>query len=156
MNHDEFASALGKVPSGLYIATGLLEGKRVGMLCSFVEQASFQPPMLTIALGPDRLVARALDENGKVALNILSEHNQSVIKPFANPSNEDPFAETYPREGKYGLPVLPQCLAVLFGEKRGQLRAGDHTVYLVEITHGELFDPSGTPMIRVRKNGLKY
>jgi hypothetical protein len=38
-NRDRIAPALGKIASGLYIATARLPDGPFGMLCSFVEQA---------------------------------------------------------------------------------------------------------------------
>ena len=42
--------ALGKIPSGLYIASSHIDGVAVGMLASFIEQAGFEPPTITISM----------------------------------------------------------------------------------------------------------
>ncbi|HAA88643.1 MAG TPA: flavin reductase family protein, partial [Verrucomicrobiales bacterium] len=54
MNEERIGPALGKLPSGVYIATSTLDGEEVGMLASFVEQAGFEPPTITAAISAGR------------------------------------------------------------------------------------------------------
>ena len=63
--------ALGRVPSGLYAVGAVHEGRRMGMLCSFVEQAGFEPPMISIALGADRPLRVVLERGELFSVNIL-------------------------------------------------------------------------------------
>ena len=53
MDIDNIGAALGKIPSGVFIATSSIDGDEVGMLASFVEQAGFNPPTITAAIGVD-------------------------------------------------------------------------------------------------------
>ncbi len=156
MDKDKLAPALGRITSGLYIATGKLDGEPVGMLCSFVEQAGFHPPMLTVALDPDRRLVHAVVETKRMGLNVLSTENQRLIGPFANPNNEEPFDGVTLVENASGLPQLDGVLAFLQCEYRGELPAGDHHVYLFEVVDGELMNDDFEPMVRIRKNGFNY
>ena len=54
------------------------------------------------------------------------------------------------------MPQLANTLAFLVCELRNEIEAGDHHVYLFEITDGELLDKQSEPMVRVRKNGFNY
>ena len=58
--------------------TARVEGQPVGMLCSFVEQAGFAPPMITLALAPDRPISPALVPGGLFGLHILGKSNSEV------------------------------------------------------------------------------
>ncbi len=58
---NRIAPALGKIPSGIFVATAVVENAPIGMLCSFVEQAGFEPPMISIALGLDRPLRPVLE-----------------------------------------------------------------------------------------------
>ncbi len=158
MEKDRVAPALGQITSGLFIATATVGEEPIGMLCSFVEQASFQPPMLTIALAPDRRLVEAftLDERKLLGLNILSTDNQGLIGPFANPNNEDPFQGVPLVKNSYHLPQLERALAFLVCEYRQEMIAGDHHVYLFEVLDGELTDADAEPVMRVRRNGFTY
>ena len=158
MDKARVGPALGQITSGLYIATATVDNEPIGMLCSFVEQASFTPPMLTIALSPDRRLVEAFSfsERKLLGLNILSTENQGLIGPFANPNNQDPFCGVPLVENSFQLPQLERALAFLVCEYRQEMMAGDHHVYLFEVIDGELTDPGSEPITRVRRNGFSY
>ncbi len=158
MDKDRVGPALGRISSGLYIATATVDKEPIGMLCSFVEQASFAPPMVTIALSPDRRVAQAAreKEGGLIGLNILSTENNSIIGPFANPNNENPFKGLELVPNDYQLPQIEDALAFLICSFRQDIPAGDHHIYLFEVVDGDLMDGDLEPMTRVRRNGFNY
>lgn len=155
MDKEKVAPALGKVTSGLYIGSGWVDEVPVGMLCSFVEQAGFDPPMLTVAIGPDRRLAESLDLTKKMVINILGLRNQELMRVFANPNNAQPFDDLRLTKSAHG-PRLDDALAYLDCEWRGQIPSGDHVIYLVEVVDGALLDADGEPMTRVRRNGFNY
>ena len=158
MEKERVGPALGQVTSGLYIATAEVPEGPVGMLCSFVEQAGFAPPMITVALAPDRRLVAAFKQSEQklLGLNILSTENNRLIGPFANPNNEDPFEGVDLVENTYQLPQLKDALAFLVCEYKNEMAAGDHHVYLFEVRDGDLMDRSLEPMMRVRRNGFSY
>ena len=51
--------ALGRVPSGVYILTTHHEGQPLAMMASWVQQASFEPPTVGVAVAKDRPLAAA-------------------------------------------------------------------------------------------------
>ena len=59
------APVLGRVPSGVFIlVAGDGSGLRTGLLTSWVQQASFEPPQVTIAVNKSRyLIDWLKDEN---------------------------------------------------------------------------------------------
>lgn len=156
MDKEKLAPVIGRITSGIYIGTGMLACTRVGMLCSFVEQASFDPPMLTMAIAPDRRLAQALMENQRIAVNILGIKNQELMRAFANPNNEYPFEDIRLLESDYDLPIFEDALGYLVCEHRDEMQAGDHRVYLLEIIDGEFLAKDSEPMVRVRRNGFCY
>lgn len=149
-------SALGKIPSGLFVAGAVLDGQRIGMLCSFVEQAGFDPPMIMISLGTDRPFRRVLDQEALFSVNILGAGNKKILAAFASGREEDAFARFELRENAQGLPQLADALAWLACRSRGCMAAGDHVVYVAEVMDGCLHREADEPMIRVRKNGFGY
>ena len=160
MDQQKVAPALGKIASGLYIATALEpQGTPVGMLCSFVEQAGFEPPMITIAIAPDRRLAKALESGSKLGLNVLGKASGgSLMKPFISNSTEDPFTEIALNDNSHGVPHLSDALALLVCERRDMMDAGDHRIYLCEVIDGEMKPHSekDEPMVRIRSNGFGY
>lgn len=153
---DGLKLALGRIPSGLYAVGAGPKGERIGMLCSFVEQAGFEPPMISIALGADRPLRQVLERGELFSVNILGTEDKALLAAFAAAREEDPFAPFELIENGHGLPQLAGALAWLACRPTGSVVAGDHVVYVAEVVEGCLHREVGEPMIRVRKNGLGY
>lgn len=149
-------AALGRIPSGLYAVGAMREGRRLGMLCSFIEQAGFEPPMITLALGKDRAMRGVLEAGGLFAVNILGAEDKKLLAAFASGHDEDPFAAFTLVDNGHGLPQLADALAWLACRPRRSVDAGDHVVFVAEVVEGCLHREAGEPMIRIRKNGLSY
>ena len=150
------APALGKISSGLYVVTAVVGGFPVGMLCSFVEQASFAPPMVTLAIAPGRPLSPALEPGGYIGLHVLSKANQPLMKSFARGSSPESFAshELLPQE--HGIPRFAEAWVFLACRVAGSLPAGDHRVYLAQVLEGTVQHEGAEPMIRTRANGFSY
>ncbi len=153
---DRIAPALGKIPSGIFVATAVVENVPIGMLCSFVEQAGFEPPMISIALGLDRPLRAVLERGELFGLNILSKQNGALVKPFSRSDIANPFDGLAVVENEFGVPQLAAALAFLICEPAGSLPAGDHLLFLARVLDGLLQQEKQEAMIRVRQNGFAY
>ena len=153
---ERIGPALGKLPSGVYIATSVQAGEEVGMLASFVEQAGFAPPTISAAISKGRRIEQAVEESGLLGINILGEGDNDLMRPFAQSSNDDPFAGLELEDNEHGIPHLVDALGFLACKISGKIDAGDHTLYAAEVFDGVLHDESRSPMIRIRKNGFQY
>ena len=56
----QLAGALGRIPSGIFVLTVGRDNVETGMLASWVQQCSFQPPLLSVAIQPGRDIANLL------------------------------------------------------------------------------------------------
>lgn len=156
-NKERIGPALGKLPSGIYVTTAVFpDGKPIGMLASFIEQAGFVPPAVMIAIANDRPILTALKEgSGKIGINVLGKENGTLVGLFAK-HREESFAGLNLVENSYGLPQLGDALAFLACKMTGTLEAGDHTVVVAEVLDGILQKTGSEPMVRVRPNGFGY
>ena len=152
----QLGKALGKVASGLYVITARIEGAPIGMLCSFVEQAGFAPPMVSVAVGHGRPIVAALDGSGSFGLNILSKSNTPLMKTFARPNAPDAFTTHLLVTNRFDLPQFSEAWAFLVCKVAGSVATGDHTVYVAEVLDGALQHENEEPMIRVRAHGFGY
>ncbi|MEO6811458.1 MAG: flavin reductase family protein [Isosphaeraceae bacterium] len=152
------AMALGRVPSGLFILTARREGRATGMLASWVQQAGFEPPMLTVAVNRDRYVGDWIIEGGRFTLNQIPVGRKTLLRHFARgfAPEVDAFQGIAVLDKAEGGPVLADALAYLDAEVAGELSGPDHRVILARIIGGALLDPNGEPMIHVRHHGLHY
>lgn len=160
-NQETLASVLGLVPSGLFILTaGDGEGRETGMLASWVMQAAFDPPSLTMAVNRKRYLTEWLSKSPQVVLNLLGEKQTDMLKHFGRgfEPDADAFEGLATTQAANGVTALSDCLGYLAGRVTDTLAAGDHLVYLVEVTdaaHGSRFGEE-TPYVHIRKDGLKY
>ena len=155
---DESASALGRIPSGIFILTTNHEGRSTGMLASWVQQAGFEPPMLTVAVRRDRYVADWINASRKFTLNQVAAGNKSLLKHFGRGfgPEEAAFAGITLRGGSQDGPILAGAMAYLQCEVAGSIDGGDHRLYLATVVKGERIDHDAEPMIHLRKSGLHY
>lgn len=150
--------ALGRIPSGLYILTIRSGDRATGMLASWVQQAGFDPPMLTVAVKADRDVAAWIADEGRFTLNQLATGCKTLIRHFSRgfAPDADAFEGIPTRDDARGGPVLADAMAYLDAEVAGQLAEGDHRIFLGRIVAGATLDPDAKPFVHVRANGFHY
>ena len=155
--HRPLASALGRVPSGIYVLTVTRGSVETGMLASWVQQCSFEPPQVSVAIRPEREIVTLLGPGSRFTLNILEASQTDMIVHFGRgfALDKDAFAGLEVRREPPRGPVLTEALAYLECEVAGRVKAGDHDLFLGRVLAGELLD-EGQPMVHIRKNGLHY
>lgn len=158
---NEVVSVLGRLPSGLCILTARgPAGETTGMLASWVQQASFDPPCVTVAVNRKRYLNAWLNETRHIALSIVAEGQKQFLGHFSKgfEPGEKAFAGLSVGDAANGCPVLLDALGWLAGTVIGQVEAGDHFVYVIEIReagHVANLDQF-RPWVHIRKSGLSY
>lgn len=111
----QLAAALGRIPSGLFVVT-CREGQReTGLLASFVQQCSFVPPLVSLAVKVGRAVLDWLEPGKQFTINILDETQTDMIAHFGRGFglDENPFEELEVERSEEWGAVLRDCLAYL-------------------------------------------
>ncbi len=75
--------ALGKIPSGIHILTTGQGTAALAMLASWVQQAGFDPPAVTVAVAKGRPAGAAIHQNQAFVLSILAEGDKELLKKYA-------------------------------------------------------------------------
>jgi flavin reductase (DIM6/NTAB) family NADH-FMN oxidoreductase RutF len=159
MTHEQaLAAALGRVPSGLFILTVGRHGEETGMLASWVQQCSFDPPQISVAVNPGRVAADLLLEgDAAFVVNILPAGANDLLKHFGKGfgPGEPAFTglDVYPTAE--GVPVLRAALAHLDCRLADRFRAGDHHLVIGRVVGGRLH-AEGQPAVHIRKSGAHY
>jgi flavin reductase (DIM6/NTAB) family NADH-FMN oxidoreductase RutF len=155
---NDIGGALGRIVSGAFIVTAAKGDERTGFLASWVQQASFEPPMVTLAVKRDRSIRGLLDAGASFVINVLAEDEQSLFGHFAKgfAPGEDAFVGISATDGVLGVPILSDALACLECKIVGSWGAGDHMVYVGEVAAGAVGDNEAAPQTRVRKSGFTY
>lgn len=157
MNTEEIAPALGRVPSGLFVVTYLAGDAEQAMLASWIQQCSFEPPMISVAVKEGRGLSEWLTDGVKFVVNVLAEGQTDLVSYFGKgqPLSQLPDQEKRIDRAPGMAPVLSDALSVLHCQVTGRTTPGDHHLFFARVVggaqHGE-----ARPWIHVRKNGLKY
>lgn len=151
------APILGRLPSGLFILTARRGALETGMLASWVMQAGFEPPMLTVAVSLKRYVNEWLTPDAPFAMNLLAADQRKLLAHFGRGfgPEEPAFSGLEIERTPEGLPILTDALGHVECRVRGDVASGDHRIVLAEITSGRLHREA-EPLVHVRNNGLKY
>lgn len=153
----QLAAALGRVPSGLFVLTVRRGDLETGMLASWVQQCSFQPPCVTLAIQRGREISGMLTAGTLFCVNILEEGQTDMIAHFGRGFSlqEDPFRDLeVQRDGPAGA-ILAEALAHLDCRVVERFATGDHDLFVGEVIGGAM-NSEGQPMVHIRKNGLHY
>jgi flavin reductase (DIM6/NTAB) family NADH-FMN oxidoreductase RutF len=152
-------SAIGRIPSGLFILTTLApDGAPAGMLVSWVQQSSFAPPLVSVALGRDRSFREIVESAGRFALSILGRGDRPLAGHFTrahDPGGKGPFEQVATEFLPSGLPVLKDALAFVECRLHQKVPAGDHVIYFGEVVGGCAFR-DGEPATHWRRSGFSY
>jgi flavin reductase (DIM6/NTAB) family NADH-FMN oxidoreductase RutF len=150
-------AALGRVPSGLFILTASRGNEETGLLTSWVQQCSFQPPLISVAIKRGRWLADWLAEGTSFSLNILDESQTDMIGHFGRGFNrgEAALAGLEVERRRDGAPILSETLGYLDCRPVSRHPTGDHDLFVCEVVAGRLLD-DGRPMIHIRKSGGHY
>ena len=151
------AKGLGRIVSGLFILT-TGEGERAtGMLASFVQQAGFEPPTVTVALKKGRAILDELRSSKRFCISILHDGSIGLLAHFARgfEPGQPAFEGVATTLGKNGVPYLSDAHAHVACEVVGEADWSDHVVFCGQVVDGDRVDDD-QPLTHVRKDGLQY
>ena len=157
MTESTFDPILGRVASGIFILTAIHGDDATGMLASWVMQAGFDPPMVTVAVKQGRYIETWLADGASFVLNVVGQEDKTLLKHFARgfepgaPAFEGVATEPSPRS----VPILQAAIGHLECQVKDQIASGDHTIFLAEVVGGRLHSEE-KPMVHVRKSGRNY
>ena len=159
---DGIGKALGRIPQGLYILTACFEHRRRGVMVSWVQQASFDPPMVLVALRKGRDIVPIIHEAHAFALSQVCEDDKLTLRKFTEPRragyrrDDDPLAGIETMRRATGAPIIKKSLSFLDCELVRHIDVdGDHDLYVGLIRDGgNLHD--GHVTVRLREDGFKY
>jgi flavin reductase (DIM6/NTAB) family NADH-FMN oxidoreductase RutF len=154
---EALAAALGRIPSGLFVLTARDGTRETGMLASWVQQCSFDPPQVSVAVRKGRDVLDWLRDGAAFVVNVVPEGGKALVAHFGKGFGPDePAFEglAVRRDGEIP-PVLLSAHAYLACRVVSRADAGDHVLVIGRVERGAVLNQGG-PIVHVRKNGLKY
>lgn len=155
-NPESLGTAIGRVPSGCSILTVEHAGRSTGMLVSWVQQAAFSPPSISVGVKRGRPAGSLIDGSRKFVLNVVGEDPKPMFKRFGKGFSleEDAFAGLTIEASEFG-PLIPECIAQLGCRVVEKVAVGDHDLYVAEVVAAR-GDATVKPYVHIRGNGLSY
>lgn len=154
---DRTAQAVGRIVGSLCVVSVKRGDVTSGMLASWVSQATFTPPGLTVAVAKDRAMESLTHNGDKFVLNILAEGRQlrkHFMKRFA--PGEDRFQGLNTSEAENGCPILNDGVAYLECVVKDRMECGDHWVIYAVVENGKLLNENGVTAVHYRNTGSHY
>ena len=160
----ELDKAMGSLSGGLYVVTAS-QGKgpsqrRGAMIASWVSQASFSPPGITVAVAKDRAIETLMQVGNRFIINILKQDNyQPLLRQFLKrfPPGADRFKGiAVLNDVAKGGPVLVDALAFLGCLVKQRLETSDHWIIYAVVEQGNVADAEAKTAVHHRKVGSNY
>ncbi|AVH62607.1 diflavin flavoprotein [Nostoc sp. 'Peltigera membranacea cyanobiont' N6] len=151
--------AVGRIVGSLCVLTAKEGDRSSAMLASWVAQASFNPPGLTIAVAKERAVETLTHSGNKFVLNILKEGNHlGLMKHFLKPfgPGQDRFADIAAEVAENGSPILTDALAYLECSVQNRMESGDHWLVYATVENGKVLNQDGVTAVHHRKSATHY
>ena len=156
---DRVEQAVGRLVGSMTIVTTQQGDLSGAMLASWVSQATFNPPGLTIAVAKERAIESLIHQDGKFVLNILEQGKhipimKQFLKPFA--PGENRFVGINTETAINGCPILTDSLAYLECNVESRMECGDHWLIYATVDSGKVFNTTGVTAVHHRKSGSHY
>ena len=156
---DRTAQAVGRLVGSMCIVTTQKDEVSGAMLASWVSQATFNPPGLTVAVAKERAIESLLYTGNSFVLNVLPEGKhlglmKHFLKPFA--PGADRFDGVATESANNGCPILTDALAYVECQVANRMECGDHWLLYAVAEQGKVLQPEGVTAVHHRKSGTHY
>ncbi len=126
------------IPNGVFVVASSHDGETHGFTATWVSQASYRNPLLTVAVDKGHDTYKLIQQSGQLVCNQLTASQVDVAEHFGH-RDRPPQSEFFREENGQQVPVLKDCLAAIFCRVVDTLDARDHVVLLVEAIDSQVF-----------------
>ena len=141
--------ALHKINYGLYVVTSKSGDKINGQIANTVIQVTSEPPTIAVSINKQNYTHEFIKASRSLTVNVLDQETGMVfIGRFGFRCGRDieKFDGIKHRLTQSGNPVLEEhCMAFLEVKVEKEIDMGTHTIFIGEVTDGEMID-GGEPM----------
>lgn len=137
---DQFRQVMGNFATGITVVTTRdKDGKPYGLTVNSFTSVSLNPLLVLVCLDHKLSGLQAFKDSKHFGVNVLSEHQEDLSRMFAKKDSERPASIYF--EGKIGMPLLRNSLAVMECETVDIYPGGDHLIFVGEVKNAELLQP---------------
>lgn len=139
--------ALYRISYGLFIITAQADGRDNGQCANTCFQVTSEPAKIAIGINKQNFTHELIQKSGKFGVSVLSQTGHDYARGFGYRSGRDvnKFEGVAVHRGESGVLLLDDVLVTMEATVTGQLDAGTHTLFLGDVTAGEILQ-EGDPM----------
>ncbi len=160
MLQSDKAASVGLIPSGLFIVSVYDPKTQAsdGYLASWVQQISFNPLLIAMAIKPGRPAYDLIKAGHPFCVNVVGDHDKTFLKHFwkgYDPA-QNPFKEIPNHLGEFNGLIIDQAKAAIECVMVSSSTPGDHEIIFAEVKASHLMNAESKPMVHIRKSGADY
>lgn len=160
MSEVKASTAVGHIPSGMFIVCGYdQETKKIdGFLGSWIQQVSFDPLLISLAVKPGRPSADHILNKKRFTINVVGDHQKNYLKHFWSGYNPDanPFEEINHEVTPEGDVLMLDARSTIIAEAIEVTQPGDHNLVIAKVIGSVVHSDDAKSMTHQRKDGLQY
>lgn len=130
---EEWIKSLGTMTYGIYALTTAHEERINAMIVSWVSQVSYDPPLIAIAVHPNRYTHKLIEKSGFFAMHVLKKNQKNLVARFMGSDPDKKLQGIDWQPGKTGCPILKDCAAWFECKLNDRVQSGNHTLYFGEL-----------------------
>jgi flavin reductase (DIM6/NTAB) family NADH-FMN oxidoreductase RutF len=157
---DTGAASVGQIPSGLFIvcAQSPESGGLEGYLASWVQQVSFEPLMISLAIKPGRPACDPILQGHVFTVNVIGDHDNAYMEHFWSgyDPEDNPFHRLALCKGRSGGMLLEAAKSAMECRLHSSTQPGDHLVVIARVLNCYLMNDLAQPLVHIRETGLSY
>lgn len=134
---DQFRQVMGNFATGITVVTTRdAQAKPYGLTVNSFTSVSLDPILVLVCLDNKLSGLQFFRDTKHFGVSILSEHQEDLSRMFAKKDSERPPSIYF--DGKLGVPLLRNALAVMECETVKIYEGGDHQIFLGEVQSVDL------------------
>ncbi len=143
---------------GLYVMTAASDDAVAAGTVTWLSQASFEPPLIMVAVRGDSGLHAVVEQTGEFAVSIVAEGQKEMAAAFFRPAQiTDKAINGYSFEPgpETGAPLLLDAPAWIEARVTDAVKRGDHTVFVAQVINAGVRNPDARPLV-LRDTGWSY
>ena len=155
MNEKYRQQSLRMLSYGVYILSSVNEGEYCVSTITWVSQASFEPPMISVCIKRNSASYEIVKKRGEFILHLLGDSQKELASTFFKSTifeNEKLNGQEFSL--KNNLPLLKDVPAYIQCKVVEILENGDHPLFLAEVVDAKINKDSNP--LELRKTGWTY
>jgi flavin reductase (DIM6/NTAB) family NADH-FMN oxidoreductase RutF len=140
ISSDQFRQVMGNFATGITIVTTRdNNGEPRGLTVNSFTSVSLDPVLVLVCFDKNLSSLQAFKDSNRFGISMLGEGQEDVSRLFAKRESERQPSLYF--EGKLGMPLIKNAIAVMECETTAIYPGGDHFIFLGEVKNAEVLHP---------------